>query len=52
MYIDKLKEMLKIIEENHLDMYFNISKKDLEDFIKEVLKKYKIKDDYDFYLNI
>ena len=49
MYIDKLKEMLKLVEENHLDMYFNISKKDLEVFIKEVLKKYKIQDDYDFY---
>ena len=49
MYIDKLNEMLKLVEENHLDMYFNITKKDLEVFIKEILEKYKIKDDYDFY---
>ena len=49
MYIDKLNEMLKLVEENHLDMYFNITKKDLKNFIKEILEKHKIKDDYDFY---
>ena len=44
-----LNKMLKLIEEKHLDMYFNITKEELNNYIEEVLKKYELKDEYDFY---
>ena len=49
MYVKKLKYILKLIEENHLDMYFNISKDELDSFIKGILNEKNIKNDYDFY---
>lgn len=49
MYEKKLKYILKLIEENHLDMYFNISKDELDSFIKGILNEKSIKNDYDFY---
>ena len=49
MYEKKIKYILKLIEENHLDMYFNISKDELDSFIKGTFNEKTIKNDYDFY---
>ena len=46
---DKLQKILSIISEKHLDMYFNITKEDLEEYIKEILKSHELKDNYDLY---
>ena len=48
-YKDQLKKMLKQIEEKHLDMYFNISKEEIHEYIEETLKKYELKNKYDLY---
>ena len=49
MYEKKLKYTLKLIEENHLDMYFNITKDELDSFIKDIFNEKIIKNDSDFY---
>ena len=49
MYKKLINEMLKIIEEKHLDMYFNITKEELNKYVEEVLNKYELNDKYDFY---
>jgi len=49
MYKELINEMLKLIEEKHLDMYFNITKEELNKYVEEVLDKYKLEDKYDFY---
>ena len=46
---EKLNQILKIIAENHIDMYFNTTKEDLEHYIEETLKKYKLENEYDLY---
>lgn len=48
-YIDKLNNMIKMLEEKHIDSYFNISKDELKEYINLILKNYKLEDDYDFY---
>lgn len=48
-YREQLKEILNQIEEKHIDMYFNISKKELNEYIEETLKKYELKSKYDLY---
>ena len=35
-----LDDILNLIKEKHIDMYFNISKDELNKYIDEVLKKY------------
>jgi hypothetical protein len=45
--LDKLNKIFEIIEENHLDFYFNHSKEEFEEFKKEALSKFKLEDDYD-----
>lgn len=45
----KMYDILNLIEEKHIDMYFNISKKELDKYINEIIKKYEINDDYDLY---
>lgn len=49
MYNDKVKEFIELLEEKHLDLYFNISKFELNNFVKELLLNYSINNDYDFY---
>lgn len=44
-----LDDILKFIEEKHIDMYFNISKDELNKYIDEVLKKYPLDNEYDLY---
>lgn len=46
---EKIKEILKLIEEKHIDMYFNISKEELDKYIDEIIKKYEINDEYSLY---
>ena len=46
---EKIKDILNLIEERHIDMYFNISKEELDRYIDEIIKKYEINDDYDLY---
>ena len=46
-YKEKLNNILKIIEKNHLDMYFNITKEELNKYVEDQLKE--IKDEYDLY---
>lgn len=48
-YIDELNKILSLIEENHIDMYFNITKENLNKYIEELLKKYELKNNYDLY---
>ncbi len=45
--LDKLNKIFEIIEENHLDFYFNHSKEEFEEIKKEALSKFKLEDDYD-----
>lgn len=49
MYLEKLKQILKIIEEKHIDMYFNITKEELNNYIEEILKTYKLENEYDLF---
>ena len=44
-----LNKILNIIEEKHIDMYFNISKDELNNYIDEILKKYELNNEYDLY---
>lgn len=46
---EKIKDILNLIEERHIDMYFNISKEELDRYIDEILEMYDIKDDYSLY---
>ena len=48
-YQKELEEILAIIEEKHIDMYFNISKNELKKFIEELLVKHNLSDEYDLY---
>lgn len=48
-YRDDLEKILAIIEEKHIDMYFNISKDELNNFIEELLTKYELDNKYDLY---
>lgn len=48
-YKEELKKILSIIEEKHIDMYFTISKEELNKYIEELLTKYELKDKYDLY---
>lgn len=48
-YKEELKKILSIIEEKHIDMYFNINKEELNSYIEELLAKYELKDKYDLY---
>ena len=48
-YRDKIYEILKILEDKHLDLYFSVSKEETLKYIDEVLNKFEIKDKYDFY---
>lgn len=46
---EKIKDILNLIEERHIDMYFNISKEELDRYIDEILEMYDINDDYSLY---
>lgn len=48
-YKKMLDDILKILEEKHIDCYFNISKNELNNYIEYALKKYDLKDKYDFF---
>lgn len=49
MYKNMIMNVLKLIEENHIDMYFNITKEELEKYIEKIFDENKINNDYDFY---
>lgn len=49
MYKKELKQILNIIEEKHIDMYFNITKEELNKYVEELLNKHELKDEYDLY---
>ena len=49
MYRERLNEILKLIEENHINMYFNITKEELNDYINKIFDENNINNDYDFY---
>lgn len=48
-YRQKLEKILDIIESKHIDMYFNISKEELDKYIAEVLKTYSLTNEYELY---
>lgn len=48
-YREELDKILAIIEEKHLDMYFNINKEELNNYIEKLLSQYELKDNYDLY---
>ena len=45
--LDKLNKIFEIIEERHINFYFNHSKEEFEEFKKDALSKFKLEDDYD-----
>lgn len=49
MYKEMIYDLIKILEEKHLDCYFNITKEELTKYVEELLNNYEIKDEYDFY---
>ncbi|MBE6159770.1 MAG: hypothetical protein E7157_01845 [Lactobacillales bacterium] len=49
MYRNKLNDILNLIEKNHIDMYFNITKEELDEYIDKIFKENNINNDYDFY---
>lgn len=48
-YRSLLNDILNLIEEKHIDMYFNISKEELNNYIDEILKKYPLRNEYDLF---
>lgn len=48
-YITDIYKLIDVLEEKHIDCYFNISKQELMLCVDEILSKYSINDDYDFY---
>ena len=48
-YREELDKILSIIEEKHIDMYFNINKEELNKYVEELLSQYKLEDSYDLY---
>ena len=46
---EKIRDILNLIEERHIDMYFNISKEELDRYIDEIIEMYDINDDYSLY---
>ena len=45
----KIQEILKLIEENHIDMYFNITKEELDKYVERILNENEINNEYDLY---
>lgn len=48
-YINNIYKLIELLENKHIDCYFNVSKEELTNYINEILSKYKLEDDYDFY---
>ncbi len=48
-YIKLLDELILILENKHLDFYFQKSKEEIEKLKKDILNQYPLEDDYDFY---
>lgn len=48
-YINDIYNLVKILEEKHLDCYFDNSKEEMEKYIFEVLSKYKNKEICELY---
>lgn len=49
MYKQMIYDLLKLLEDNHLDCYFNISKDDTLKYIEHLLSENELNDEYDFY---
>ena len=48
-YVKDIYKLIELLENKHIDCYFNISKEELINYINEILSEYKLEDDYDFY---
>ena len=48
MYKKKMKEILSLVEKNHIDMYFNISKEELDEYVDLIFDENNICNEYDF----
>ena len=46
---EKINNIINLINEKHIDMYFNISKEELDKYIDEIVEKYEINDEYSLY---
>ena len=46
---EKIKDIINLIDEKHIDMYFNISKEELDKYIDEIIEKQEINDVYSLY---
>lgn len=46
-YINDIYNLVSILEEKHLDCYFDSSREKMEKYISEVLSNYKLEDDTD-----
>ena len=51
-YKDKINKVLELIEEKHIDMYFNITKEELKEYVDLLLSKTEINNKYEFYYYI
>ena len=49
MYKKMLKELIEILKENNIDIYFNIKEEELKKLVEDTLINYKLENDYDFY---
>lgn len=51
---EKIYGILTFIEKRHIDMYFNITKEELDKYVDNIIKNFEIKDDYDlfYYINV
>ena len=49
MYKQMIYDLLKLLEEKHLDCYFNISKEETSKYIEGLLDNNDLNDEYDFY---
>lgn len=54
MYKKKMREILSLVEKNHIDMYFNISKEELDEYVDLIFDENDICNEYDFnyYCNV
>lgn len=51
-HINKINDILNLIEEKHIDMYFNITKEELNKYVDYVLNNNEIKSEYDLFYNL
>ena len=49
MYKQMIYDLIKLLEEKHLDCYFNITNAELNNYVEKLLSEDELNDEYDFY---